>query len=100
MLFMGEEYARHAAVPVFLRLPGRAGARRHDGRREEFAAFAAFADEDQRAQIPDPNAAVDIRASRLDWAGARAAAAPRLARSTCSDLLQLRRSDDRAADRR
>lgn len=36
-----------------------------EGRRGEFAHFAAFADPDQREQIPDPNAADTFEASAL-----------------------------------
>src|SRR5690606_27679059 len=38
-----------------------------DGRRAEFAGFAAFSDEARREQIPDPNAEETFRCSKLVW---------------------------------
>lgn len=39
-----------------------------EGRRREFAQFAAFADAGARATIPDPNAEATFEASKIDWA--------------------------------
>jgi maltooligosyltrehalose trehalohydrolase len=38
-----------------------------EGRRAEFAAFAAFRDPSRRAAIPDPNDPATFIASKLDW---------------------------------
>jgi maltooligosyltrehalose trehalohydrolase len=38
-----------------------------EGRRQEFKSFAAFADPEVRARIPDPQSAETFLASRLDW---------------------------------
>ena len=39
-----------------------------EGRRKEFAGFAAFADPDRRERIPDPQAESTFRRSVLNWA--------------------------------
>jgi malto-oligosyltrehalose trehalohydrolase len=55
LLFMGEEYACRTPFLFFTdHNPDIAQAVR-DGRRQEFAHFAAFADARRRARIPDPN---------------------------------------------
>ena len=60
-----------------------------DGRRAEFASFAAFKDEQRRALIPDPNAEDTFERSRLDWTDRdRAPHAARL--SYVRELLALR----------
>ena len=38
-----------------------------NGRREEFARFAAFADREAREAIPDPGATSTFAASKLRW---------------------------------
>ncbi len=57
LLFMGEEFG---AMQPFLYFTGHSKQELADavreGRRQEFARFAAFADPDKRARIPDPNA--------------------------------------------
>ena len=88
MLFMGEEYGETRPFLYFSSHPENrlAGAVR-TGRREEFAAFAAFS----RTEVPDPQAAETFAASTLDR---DAAATPdgeaRLRLWT--DLLALRRT--------
>ena len=42
-----------------------------EGRRKEFAGFAAFADPARRERIPDPQAESTFRRSVLDWERAR-----------------------------
>jgi maltooligosyltrehalose trehalohydrolase len=68
MFFMGEEFA--AATP-FLYFCDFAPALAHavaEGRRGEFARFAAFADPAARAAIPDPGSPDTFARSKLDWA--------------------------------
>ncbi|GGC14441.1 malto-oligosyltrehalose trehalohydrolase [Oxalicibacterium flavum] len=57
LLFVGEEFGSRTPFLYFTSYDdeGLATAVR-DGRRQEFAGFAAFADEAQRQKIPDPNA--------------------------------------------
>jgi malto-oligosyltrehalose trehalohydrolase len=72
MLFMGEEEA--SATPFFYftdHHDALADAVR-EGRRAEFASFAAFADPARRETIPDPNAAQTFEASRPSGDGAHA----------------------------
>jgi maltooligosyltrehalose trehalohydrolase len=67
LLFMGQEWACSAPFMFFTDHEadlGRAVAR---GRREEFKRFAAFADPDRRATIPDPQALETFTQSKLDW---------------------------------
>jgi maltooligosyltrehalose trehalohydrolase len=56
MLFMGEEYGSRAPFLYFTDHAPELAQRVRDGRRREFAQFAAFTDEKRRARIPDPNA--------------------------------------------
>lgn len=68
MLFMGEEFA---ATTPFLYFCDHTGDLAHavtDGRRNEFARFAAFSHPEARERIPDPNAASTFDASTLRWA--------------------------------
>jgi malto-oligosyltrehalose trehalohydrolase len=67
MLFMGEEW--HSARPFlfFCDFGGELAAAVRDGRRQEFARFAAFQDEAKRAPIPDPQAEGTFLDSKLDW---------------------------------
>jgi maltooligosyltrehalose trehalohydrolase len=67
MLFMGEEYAASTPFLYFCDFDGELARSVADGRRREFARFAAFADEAARASIPDPNAALTFSHSKLDW---------------------------------
>ncbi|HWT71592.1 MAG TPA: malto-oligosyltrehalose trehalohydrolase, partial [Oxalicibacterium sp.] len=56
LLFMGDEYGAEQPFLYFTdHTPDLAAAVR-DGRRQEFAGFAAFTDPKKREQIPDPNA--------------------------------------------
>jgi malto-oligosyltrehalose trehalohydrolase len=66
MLFMGEEYAASQPFLYFCDYHGELGQAISAGRRAEFAAFAAFADEQRRAAIPDPNDASTYATSQLD----------------------------------
>ncbi|SFM64311.1 maltooligosyl trehalose hydrolase [Variovorax sp. OV329] len=68
MLFMGEEYAALTPFLYFCdygETPlGRAVT---EGRRTEFAGFAAFAGNSPEVQVPDPNADATFDAAKLDW---------------------------------
>jgi malto-oligosyltrehalose trehalohydrolase len=66
MLFMGEEYAATQPFLYFCDYQGELAAAVREGRRSEFERFSAFADEQQRAKIPDPNAAQTYASSQLD----------------------------------
>ncbi|POA21924.1 malto-oligosyltrehalose trehalohydrolase [Pseudomonas sp. FW300-N1A1] len=55
LLFMGDEVAAAEPFLFFTSHQGELAARVREGRRNEFAAFAAFADPHRREQIPDPN---------------------------------------------
>jgi maltooligosyltrehalose trehalohydrolase len=71
MLFMGEEWGATAPFLFFtgFRDPELAKAVR-EGRRKEFAHFAAFQDEAVRERIPDPNDPATFESSRPDFAEA------------------------------
>ena len=82
MLFMGEEYGESAPFQFFTdHIDPEIATATREGRRREFAAFAAFAGED----IPDPQAEETFLASKLTRQ-----ADPAVARLT-RDLLALRR---------
>lgn len=71
MLFMGEEFAAASPFLYFCDFAGDLAHAVTEGRRAEFARFAAFAEPAQRARIPDPNAEATFRRSKLDWAQRR-----------------------------
>ncbi|PPQ30141.1 malto-oligosyltrehalose trehalohydrolase [Rhodopila globiformis] len=56
LLFMGEEIASTTPFLFFTDHHNELADAVREGRRQEFAGFAAFADPAKRAQIPDPNA--------------------------------------------
>jgi 1,4-alpha-glucan branching enzyme len=66
MLFMGEEYGALQPFLYFCNYEGDLAKAIREGRRNEFASFGAFADEQRREQIPDPNAESTYLASQLD----------------------------------
>lgn len=66
MLFMGEEYGALQPFLYFCDYQGELAKAIRDGRRNEFASFGAFADEQRRERIPDPNARETYLASQLD----------------------------------
>ena len=68
MLFMGQEWASRRPFLFFCDFAGELGDAVREGRRKEFAAFAAFADPEARARIPDPIDPATFAASGLDWA--------------------------------
>ncbi|MEO7127665.1 MAG: malto-oligosyltrehalose trehalohydrolase [Rhodoferax sp.] len=67
MLFMGEEFAASTPFRYFCDFGPELAQAVLRGRREEFGHFAAFADADARARIPDPNAESSFLASKLRW---------------------------------
>ena len=64
LLFMGDEFAAPQPFLFFTSHHGELAKQVRDGRRNEFAAFSAFADPDQRNHIPDPNDPQTFAASR------------------------------------
>ncbi|MGN6550527.1 MAG: malto-oligosyltrehalose trehalohydrolase [Pararhizobium sp.] len=67
LLFMGEEWGETRPFAFFTDFHGELADAVREGRRKEFARFAAFRDETRRAAIPDPNAPATFEASKLDW---------------------------------
>jgi 1,4-alpha-glucan branching enzyme len=67
MLFMGEEWGEVRPFGFFTDFHGELADAVREGRRREFRRFAQFADEKNRARIPDPNAMSTFEGSRLDW---------------------------------
>ncbi|MNK95283.1 Malto-oligosyltrehalose trehalohydrolase [compost metagenome] len=64
LMFMGDEFATEQPFLFFTSHHGELAKLVREGRRNEFAAFSAFADPHQREQIPDPNASQTFEASR------------------------------------
>ena len=92
MLFMGEEFAASTPFLYFCDYHGDLARAVAQGRRDEFAAFAAFADPAVRARIPDPNSPETFAASRLDWSE-REGPVGRRRLALVGDLLALRRRE-------
>lgn len=91
LLFMGEEYGERRPFCFFTDFHGELAEAVRDGRRREFAHFAAFAgDTHELSHIPDPNAPSTFEASKLDWDFA-AGPEGREARAKLRHLLALRR---------
>jgi maltooligosyltrehalose trehalohydrolase len=67
MLFMGEEYAASTPFLYFCHVGPELAQAVSQGRRNEFARFAAFADPAARERIPDPNHEQTFLASKLKW---------------------------------
>ena len=64
LLFMGDEVAAEHPFLFFTSHHGELAELVREGRRNEFAAFSAFADPEKRERIPDPNDAATFEASR------------------------------------
>jgi malto-oligosyltrehalose trehalohydrolase len=77
LLFMGEEWGACEPFLYFCDFGGELARQVTDGRRREFARFAAFADPATRARIPDPNARETFERPRLDWHSCESAAGRR-----------------------
>jgi maltooligosyltrehalose trehalohydrolase len=67
LLFMGDEFGSETPFLFFCDFGKDLAQAVTEGRRNEFARFAAFDDALEREEIPDPNAAATFQASRLDW---------------------------------
>jgi maltooligosyltrehalose trehalohydrolase len=68
LLFMGQEWAATSPFLYFTDHESGLGRLVTEGRRREFARFAAFADPGVRERIPDPQAESTFTSSRLRWA--------------------------------
>jgi len=66
LLFMGEEWGETNPFCFFTDFHGELADKVREGRRREFAGFAAFA-ATSVGSIPDPNALSTFEASRIDW---------------------------------
>ncbi len=66
LLFMGQEWGAETPFLFFTDHHGELAEAVRQGRRKEFAKFAAFADPERRKRIPDPNAVETFEASRAD----------------------------------
>jgi maltooligosyltrehalose trehalohydrolase len=67
LLFMGQEWAASTPFLFFTDHHPELGRLVTEGRRTEFSQFEAFANEEIRARIPDPQALATFEASRLNW---------------------------------
>ena len=67
LLFMGQEWGASSPFQFFTDHGEELGRKVTEGRRQEFAAFAAFTDPARRAAIPDPQQRSTFERSRLDW---------------------------------
>jgi maltooligosyltrehalose trehalohydrolase len=65
LLFMGEDIASRSPFLFFTDFQDQLADAVREGRRKEFAKFPAFADPEQRARIPDPNARDTFERSRV-----------------------------------
>jgi maltooligosyltrehalose trehalohydrolase len=89
MLFMGEEFAAATPFLYFCDFGPELAQAVANGRRQEFARFAAFAEPKARAAIPDPGSAETFARSKLDWL-CRARAPHRERLALVRELLRLR----------
>ncbi|EJM00125.1 malto-oligosyltrehalose trehalohydrolase [Pseudomonas sp. GM102] len=71
LMFMGDEFAAEQPFLFFTSHHGELAELVREGRRNEFAAFSAFADPHKREQIPDPNATQTFEASRPKLSASR-----------------------------
>lgn len=74
MLYMGEEYGAPEPFLFFTDFDGELADAVREGRRKEFKGFAAFASEEGRERIPDPNDPATFERSKLDPAKRQEAA--------------------------
>ncbi|HET7411830.1 MAG TPA: malto-oligosyltrehalose trehalohydrolase, partial [Pararhizobium sp.] len=92
LLFMGEEWGETRPFAFFTDFQGKLADAVREGRRKEFAQFAAFRDPARRTSIPDPNAPATFEASKIDWQR-RDSEEGRAWLSFYRDLLQIRRTE-------
>ncbi len=97
LLFMGQEWGASSPFLYFTDFPEPLGGQVSEGRRREFAGFAAFGAGGERAEVPDPQAEATFAASVLDW-GERDAPGHRETLALYAALLRLRREDPVLAD--
>lgn len=67
LFFMGEPWAATEPFLFFTDFTAPLDEAVREGRRREFAHFAAFASAEARSRIPDPNAGATFEASRAPW---------------------------------
>ena len=67
LLFMGQEWAASSPFLYFTDHHAELGRLVTEGRRHEFAKFAAFSDPGARERIPDPQSPSTFEASKLRW---------------------------------
>ncbi|WP_407158642.1 malto-oligosyltrehalose trehalohydrolase [Bradyrhizobium sp. STM 3557] len=91
LLFMGEEAAVETPFLFFADWSGEAADLTREGRRKEFAQFAAFATAEMRERIPDPCDERTFLASKLDWRAIDEAPTSIAFRTLTQRLLRLRR---------
>lgn len=65
LIFMGQEFAASTPFSYFTDMPEELGKLITEGRRREFREFGAFADEELRDSIPDPQARLTFERSKL-----------------------------------
>lgn len=92
LLFMGEEWGSERPFLYFTEHHAELADAVREGRRGEFADFAAFKDEAQRERIPDPNAVDTFNASVPDF-DARERSPHREWLQRYKDLLRLRQRE-------
>ena len=98
LLFMGQEFASSSPFLYFTDHPENLGRLVTEGRRNEFAGFRAFHDEQLRETIPDPQARSTFLRSKLDLTEREVNAG---VLHLYTSLIEMRRSDPvlRANDR-
>lgn len=92
LLFMGEESGATEPFCFFADFQGELADAVRNGRRNEFARFADFADSAARERIPDPTSPETYKRSKLDWAK-RDESAHRAWIEHTQKLLALRRAE-------
>lgn len=92
LLFMGQEWAASTPFLFFTDHDAELGPKVSEGRANEFAKFAAFADPAARARIPDPQVRDTFERSKLRWDERRREPHRRMLELT-TRLLALRRED-------
>jgi malto-oligosyltrehalose trehalohydrolase len=92
MFFMGQEWGATQPFLYFCDFHGELADAVREGRRHEFANFAAFADPEARERIPDPNAESTFTASVLDGNAAKTRDGQRTM-ELVRNLLRIRRTE-------
>ncbi len=93
LLFMGQEWGASSPFQFFTDHDAELGALVTEGRRREFAHFAAFADPARRDAIPDPQARQTFERSKLRW-DERTEIPHEVVLTLYRSLLALRRDDE------